>query len=269
MTDILKKTLAPITDEAWNEIETQAGRTLKGNLSARSLVDFSGPHGWQMAAVNLGTLHVGNSEPVKGVTWGKRETQNLIEVRANFTLKLWDLDNVSRGAKNPNLDPMISAARKAAIFEETALYLGFADGGIRGMTEASTHKPVPLAADAKTFAGSVEQAILALQKSGIGGPYALVLGTAPYALLKVGDPQAYPLRKQVEALATGGVHWSPALHGGVVLSRRGGDFEMTVGQDMAIGYKNHDKESVELFFTESFTFTVLEPAAVCELKVKG
>jgi uncharacterized linocin/CFP29 family protein len=164
---------------------------------------------------------------------------------------------------------MISAARKAAIFEETALYLGFADGGIRGMTEASTHKPVPLAAEAKAFAGSVEQAILALQKSGIGGPYALVLGTAPYALLKVGDPQAYPLRKQVEALATGGVHWSPALHGGMVLSRRGGDFEMTVGQDMAIGYKNHDKESVELFFTESFTFTVLEPAAVCELKVKG
>jgi uncharacterized linocin/CFP29 family protein len=96
-----------------------------------------------------------------------------------------------------------------------------------------------------------------------------VLGTDPYALVKVGDPQAYPLRKQLGGIVDGGVHWSPALHGGVVLSRRGGDFEMTVGQDLSIGFRNHDKESVDLYFTESFTFRVLEPAAACELKVKA
>jgi uncharacterized linocin/CFP29 family protein len=222
-----------------------------------------------MAAVNLGSVRVGSSEPVKGVSWGKRETQNLIEVRAHFTLKLWELDNVSRGGRTPNLDPMITAARKVAIFEETAVYQGFSEGGIKGIGEASSHKAVPLAAgDPDAFTESVEAAVLALQKSGVGGPYALVLGTDPYALVKVGDPQAYPLRKQVEAIADGGLHWSPALQGGMVISRRGGDFELTVGQDLSIGYKSHDKESVELYFTESFTFRVLEPSAACELKNK-
>ncbi len=270
MTDMLRRSFAPITDEAWKEIDAQAARVLKGNLSARGLVDFSGPHGWGMAAVNLGSVRVGSSEPVKGVSWGKRETQNLIEVRAHFSLKVWELDNVSRGGRSPNVDPMISAARKVAIFEETAIYQGFGDGGIKGIGEASSHKPVSLAGgDPDAFTEAVEAAVLALQKSGIGGPYALVLGTDPYALVKVGDPQAYPLRKQVDAIAGGGVYWSPALQGGVVLSRRGGDFEMTVGQDLSIGYKGQDKESVDLYFTESFTFRVLEPAAACELKIKA
>jgi uncharacterized linocin/CFP29 family protein len=84
-----------------------------------------------------------------------------------------------------------------------------------------------------------------------------------------GEPNAYPLRKRIETLVTGGVHWSPVLQGGVVLSRRGGDFEMTVGQDLAIGYKLHNSQDVELYFAESFTFRVLEPAAAVELKLQA
>jgi uncharacterized linocin/CFP29 family protein len=270
MNDILRRSFAPITDEAWKEIDMQAARVLKGNLSARGLVDFNGPHGWALAAVNLGSVRVGSNEPIKGVSWGKRETQNLIELRAHFSLKMWELDNVSRGGRNPDLDPMVAAARKVAIFEETAVYQGFNDGGIKGICDASTHKPVSMAAgDPDGFTEAVEAAVIALQKSGVGGPYALVLGTDPYALVKVGDPQAYPLSKQVNVIADGGVFWSPALHGGVVLSRRGGDFELTVGQDLSIGFRSQDKESVDLFFTESFTFRVLEPAAACELKIKA
>jgi uncharacterized linocin/CFP29 family protein len=115
---------------------------------------------------------------------------------------------------------------------------------------------------------AVESGILAIEKSGIVGPYAVVLGTEPYRSMMEGTPQTYPVRAQVRALATGGIHWSPALDGGAVLSRRGGDLEMTLGADFAIGYKGHDKESVELYFTESFTFRVLDPAAAVELKLK-
>lgn len=270
MTDILRRSLAPVTEEAWKEIDQQATRTLKGNLSARTLVDFSGPHGWTMAAVNLGSVRVGNSEPVKGVNWGRRETLNLIEVRVPFSLKLWELDNVTRGAKTPDLNPLVAAARKLAMFEENSVYGGFGEAGIKGIAESTPHKPVLLPPDnTDAFAEAAEAAVLSIQKSGIGGPYALVLGTDLYAMIQVGDPQAYPLRKQVERVADGGIHWSPALAGGIVLSRRGGDFEMTVGQDLSIGYRSHDKENVDLYFTESFTFRVLEPAAATEIKVKA
>jgi uncharacterized linocin/CFP29 family protein len=270
MTDILRRSLAPVTDEAWKEVDLQAARTLKGNLSARGLVDLSGPHGWAMAAVNLGSVRVGNGDPVKGVSWGRRETLNLIEIRVPFSIKIWELDNVSRGAKAPDLAPLIGAARKVALFEEAAIYNGFGEAGIKGIGESSSHKPVVLPPeDPDAFTEAVEAGVLAIQKSGIAGPYTLVLGTDPYAMLQVGDPQAYPLRKQVERIASGGIHWSPALHGGVILSRRGGDYEMTIGQDLSVGYRSHDKENVDLYFTESFTFRVLEPAAAVELKLKA
>ncbi len=267
--DILRRSLAPITDEAWKQVDLEAVRILKGNLSARKLVDFSGPHGWECAAINLGSLKVSGREPIKGVTWGQREALPLVEVRIPFRLKIWDLDNVSRGAKAPDLDPLIDAARKAALFEERALYMGFAEGGIRGLIESSSHKPVALSTEPADMIAAVEQGILAIEKSDIGGPYALVLGTEPYKRHMIGDPDMYPVRKQLAAMASGGIHWSPALDGGAVISRRGGDLEMTVGVDLSIGYKTHDKETVELYLTESFTFRVLEPAAAVALKAKA
>lgn len=265
MADILRREMAPIVGAAWKEIENQSMRILKGNLSGRKLVDFSGPHGWQFAAVNLGRLEVG-ATAADGVAWGMHRVLPLVEIRVPFTLGIWELDDVMRGAKNPDLDPLKEAARKVAMFEESALYRGFKGAGIQGLLEGSPHPPVPLSLDGSRLTESVELATLAIQEAEIGGPFALVLGTTPYKSLMVGNPLAYPLLKRIQAMFSGGIHWSPILEGGAVLSLRGGDFEMTVGQDLAIGYKSHNAREVELYFTESFTFRVLEPAAAVELK---
>lgn len=269
MTDILRRDMAPIAEEAWKEIELQSSRILKGNLSGRRLVDFSGPHGWKYAAVNLGKLDVGAADAVDGVAWGMHKVLPLMEIRVPFSLRIWELDDVVRGAKNPDLSALTQAAQKVANFEESAIYKGFAGAGIHGLLEASSHAPVPLSADRSRLTESVERALLAIQQAEVGGPYALVLGTEPYQWLMAGDPGAYPLLKRIQPLVTGGIHWSPALEGGAVLSRRGGDFELTVGQDLAIGYKIHDAQHVELYFAESFTFRVLEPAAAVALSLQG
>ena len=268
MTNILRREMAPITDDSWKEIELQSSRVLKGNLTGRKLVDFQGPHGLQFAAVNLGRLNVDSANAVDGVGWGMRDVLPLVEIRVPFSLCIWELDDVERGAKNPDLAPMAEAARRAAIFEETALFHGFPGAGIQGMLQVSTHPPVALSSDRNRLTESVELALLAIQECEISGPYALVLGTEPFKWLMAGEPDAYPLRNRIAALVSGGIHWSPVLEGGAVLSRRGGDFEMTVGQDLSIGYKYHDAKDVELFFTESFTFRVLEPAAAVELKLQ-
>jgi uncharacterized linocin/CFP29 family protein len=52
----------------------------------------------------------------------------------------------------------------------------------------------------------------------------------------------------------------------VLLSVRGGDYQLTVGEDLSIGYALTDRHTVELYLTESFTFRVLEPAAAVHLK---
>jgi uncharacterized linocin/CFP29 family protein len=49
------------------------------------------------------------------------------------------------------------------------------------------------------------------------------------------------------------------------VSCRGGDAELVLGQDIAIGYEKHDSKTVRLYFGESFTFRVLAPEAVVPL----
>ncbi len=51
-------------------------------------------------------------------------------------------------------------------------------------------------------------------------------------------------------------HLAPAIDGAFVLSTRGGDFDLQIGQDLSIGYLSHDSETVRLYFQESLTFLV-------------
>jgi uncharacterized linocin/CFP29 family protein len=138
--DILKQSLAPITAEAWEEINTRARDVLKAQLSARRVVEVSGPHGWEFAAVNQGRLELGADQPEPGLYWGTRKVQPVIEVRIPFFLDQMELDSISRGTQDADLGPLEEAARKAAQFEEKAIYQGFAAGGVQGIFEASPHK---------------------------------------------------------------------------------------------------------------------------------
>jgi uncharacterized linocin/CFP29 family protein len=52
---------------------------------------------------------------------------------------------------------------------------------------------------------------------------------------------------------------------GAVLSLRGGDFVLDVGEDLSIGYVSHDADAVQLYMEESFTFRVIEPDAAVAL----
>ena len=48
---------------------------------------------------------------------------------------------------------------------------------------------------------------------------------------------------------------------GLLLSRRGGDYELHLGQDLSIGYDSHDADQVQLYLQESLTFLALTAEA--------
>ena len=112
--DLLRRHQAPIANVSWAAIDEQAREVLTANMSARKIVDVSGPHGIEHAAVNLGRLDPGRVDAGGGVLYGIRKLLPLCEVRVPFTLDLWELDNVVRGARDPDLDPLIEAAGKLA-----------------------------------------------------------------------------------------------------------------------------------------------------------
>lgn len=267
MNDILRRSLAPITERAWEEIDRQALRVLKTHLSARSIVDVGEPLGWAAGAVNVGRVEIDSTDAVDGVTWGRRNVRPLIELRAPFILNQLEIDNISRGAKDAELQPVVDAARKIATFEERAIYHGFSNADVEGVVQASPHDSIQVTEEAEQITLAAAQAVKRLQEAGIGGPYALVLPAGPYHALMQSTRTGFPLARVVHDVIEGATYWSPGVESGVILSLRGGDYELTLGQDLAIGYASHDRENVELYITESFYFRVLESAAAVPLPV--
>ncbi len=264
--NLLKRELSPVLPEAWEQIDNEARRVLKLHLAARKLVDFSGPHGWKLGAVNTGRLRPIQRGPSAEVQHAVRHVQPLVELRSPFVMKTIELDYAARGANDLDLDPVIAASERVAHAEDGAIFGGFKEASITGIIEASPHTPIDDAANVD-WPRAVVQAKETLRVAGMDGPYALALGPKAYDEITADSEDGYPLRQRIEANLDGPLVWAPALtEGAVLLTTRGGDYELTVGQDLAIGYAGHDRESVELYLTESFTFRVLEDKAAILLR---
>lgn len=266
MSDHLFRDKAPISSAAWDEIDEEASRALTHYLAARKLVDFRGPLGFAKSAVPIGRTTELDGSPVDGVQARARRVLPLVELRTEFVLSRDELDSVERGARDPDLDPVVEAAKKAALAEDLAVFSGFAPAHIEGIVEASPHPAVAFSEDYDRYTDSVAKAVSLLKDAGIPKPYALALGPRCYrGVIESTEHGGYPLLEHLRLILEGPVVWAPAVDGAVVLSQRGGDFELTVGQDFSIGYLSHDATSVQLYLEESFTFQVIEPRAAVHL----
>ncbi len=263
--DILRKTLAPITDQAWEEINEQANKTLSSVLTARKFVDISGPKGWDYAAVSLGRIDVNEKPSASNVRYGIHRVLPLVETRMSFKLNIWELDNVVRGAEDIDLEPMENAAKRIAEFEEKAIYYGFDKANIDGLTKKASPDKITFPKEINTLPSALSSAVSGFKNTGVEGPYALILSRDKWEKL-YGHSNGYPLHQQVEKIIGGPVISCPSISEAILVSQRGDDFKLTIGNDFSIGYETHTSTEVQLYFTESFTFQINDPDAILVLK---
>ncbi len=262
--DILRKSMAPISDKAWEEINDTAVDVLTSVLSGRKFLDVEGPKGWDFSALSTGRINVPANQ--KGtVKYGIHQVMPLVEARIPFELNIWELDNVARGAEDIDLDALEDAAREVAKFEEKAIYEGFKAGSIAGLKNSSDYDTFPFPEAAEDILDVVSMGVSKMKTASVEGPYSLVLSTERWQ--KVNSfIRGYPLRRQLENLLGGSIIMAPYVKESYLVSERGGDFRLVLGQDLSIGYESHNNKTVQLYFTESFTFQVIDPAAVLVLK---
>ncbi|MFD5765461.1 family 1 encapsulin nanocompartment shell protein [Streptomyces sp. NPDC127049] len=258
----LHRELAPITPAAWAEIEEEARRTFRRNVAGRRVVDMPDPAGAGLAAVGTGHL-TDLAPPAPGVLARLREARPLVELRVPFTVARSAVDDVERGAKDSDWEPVKDAARTLALAEDRTVFDGYAAAGVRGMRPASSNPPVALPVEAGEYPDAVSRALTALRLAGVDGPYALLLGADEYRAVSETSDHGYPIAAHLGRMLDGPPIWAPALKGGLVLSTRGGDFELRLGQDVSIGYTRHDADTVELYLHETLTcFTYTDEAVV-------
>ncbi len=264
MNDLLRAH-APISEAAWKAIDEEATRTLKVLLAARQLVDFTGPLGWSASAVTLGRTHKLSPPLQEGVASRIRVVQPLIEIRIPFEIAREELEAIGRGATDADLDVVRDAARAAAIAEDRAIFQGYAAADIEGIFEASASQSLTIPDSFEAYPDIVAEATHRLRSEGVNGPYGIALGPRCYTGLTRSTTRGYPVIDHVRELVDGPIVWAPAADGAVVMSLRGGDFELSVGQDFSIGYLDHTGTSVLLYLQESFTFRVLSAEAAVPL----
>jgi uncharacterized linocin/CFP29 family protein len=260
----LYRELAPISDAAWSQIEEEASRTLKRYLAGRRVVDVQGPAGVGLSAV--GTGHLRNVEaPGDGILARQREVKALVEVRVPFDLDRQQIDDVERGANDSDWQPAKDAARRLAFTEDRAIFEGYAAAGIGGVRQGTSNPVMTLPADVRDYPDVIAQAVSQLRLVGVNGPYSVLLSADAYTGLSETRDHGYPVLEHIKRLVSGEIIWAPAIAGAFVVTTRGGDFDLHIGQDVAIGYSSHTDAIVRLYLQETFTFLLLTAEAAVAL----
>ncbi len=257
--DFLKRQLAPLTEEAWHGIDERATEVFKSVLTARKIVKVDGPKGLNHTVIPEGRLSILEENP-DNVSTGLFKVKPLVETRTSFTLDRWEMDNLTRGARDVDLGPLEDAAKKAALFEENAIFNGYDKGDIEGLVH-SADKALEFGQDGSSIMDAITDGVLSLQDNFATPPLVLVAGEKAWHQINH-EAGAYPLYRQIRELIEGDILFSPALDGALLLPYDHEDLELNLGIDFSIGYQDHDSKSVRLFIAESFTFRVMDPALI-------
>jgi uncharacterized linocin/CFP29 family protein len=260
----LHRELAPISDAAWADIEEEITRTLKRHLAGRRVVDVHGPGGVGLSAVGTGHLQT-IAAPGDGVLARQRDVKALVEFRVLFELDRQQIDDVERGADDSDWQPGKDAAQKIAYAEDRAIFEGYAAADIGGIRQGTSNPIMTLPADVRQYPDAIAQALSQLRLVGVNGPYSVLLGADAYTALAETSDNGYPVLEHVKKLVKDEIVWAPAIAGAFVLTRRGGDFGLHIGQDVSIGYLSHTDSAVRLYLQETLTFLLLTTEAAVAL----
>jgi uncharacterized linocin/CFP29 family protein len=260
----LHRELAPVSDAAWAEIAEEAARTFRRHVAGRRVVDVVGPGGEGFSAV--GTGHIKEIEPpADGVQARQRHVLPVVELRVPFSLDREQIDDVARGSRDSDWQPVKDAARQLAFAEDQAVFDGYAAADIDGLRPAASNASIALPAAATAYPEALAQALSALRTAGVNGPYAVVLSADAYTAASETADHGYPVIEHLRRMISADIVWAPAITGGLVLTTRGGDFELQLGQDVSIGYLSHTDSTVRLYLQESLTFQMLTSEAAVPL----
>ncbi len=183
-----------------------------------------------------------------------------------FELTRDAIDDVERGANDSDWQPAKDAARQIAFAEDGAVFEGYDAAGIVGIRQGTSNPKMTLPSDVRQYPDAIAQGLSQLRLVGVNGPYVVLLGAKAYTALSETSDYGYPVLEHVKRLVDDKIVWAPALEGAFVLTTRGGDFELHLGQDLSIGYLSHSDTSVRLYLQETLTFLLLTSEASVALE---
>lgn len=262
--DILKRNRAPFDPAIWQVLESEAMAVFARHLTSRKVADYVGGNGLEFASVNTGKVNA-SKEKLAGVSVGVRESLPVLELKVPFVIKESEIELISRGASAFDNATIVKAAKDLCDAENALVFDGYKKEGIDGIVGALENS-IKMKGD--DILPGVAEAVKTLKNNQVDGAYALLIQPQYYAkLFSLAGNNGYPVTKKLnEILGGGAVLPTPAIkNGALVVSLRGGDFEILGGVDISLGYNKEVDGGYELFLFETLTFRVNTPEAVVAL----
>ncbi len=129
------------------------------------------------------------------------------------------------------------------------------------MVAAQSHA-LGFASDASQIPAAAAAAVSVLRDRGVGGPYGMALGSECYGAVMTRTDDGYPVLEHLRLVLDGGPIVSvPVVEGALVLSLRGGDFELAVGEDFSVGYRGRTDTTIRFVLEETMVFRANGPDA--------
>lgn len=263
--DYLRRGYAPLSDRVWQALDEVVMQNARHVLTARRLATFDGPYGWDRIGARVGTMRPCAMPETKAAVCVP-DVVILAELRADFSVPWTAVEIFDRGAPALDTSGAEAAAREVALAEDALLYYGEPTGAGFLASRRSPRVPVGNWSERGRLLADLLRAVEILDTSGMPGPYEAVLRPEHYyAYLRAVDDGGYPAARHLERVLRT-VHRSLALRDvGAVFAMRGGDFIVTVGGDLSVGYRQHGREAVHLMCVETVAAQTLTPEAVCIL----
>jgi uncharacterized linocin/CFP29 family protein len=264
--DFLRRQSTPLSERVWKTLDEAVAQAARHVLVGRRVATFDGPKGWEHVAARLGTVTPCETKEGTASVYVP-DVILLAEIRANFSVQWAAMEAFERGAPALDTEAAELAAREAALAEDRlVLYAEPTGTGFLTWKESTRVKVGDWSKGGRVISDLVK-AVEVLDGLGIPGPYEAVLASAPYyAYLRAVGEAGYPAARQLKDVVSG-VHRSPIVReAGAVFSTRGGDFVMTVGCDLSVGYRADDRDAIHLFCVETVAAQTMTPKAVCLLE---
>ncbi len=145
--------------------------------------------------------------------------------------------------------------------EDRAVFEGNAAAQIQAIRQATSNPIGALPDDPRSYPRAMAEAISQLRLVGVNGPYRAVLSADAYTAVSETSDYGYPVLDHIRRLVSEEIVWAPAIAGAFVMTARGGDFALYLGQDVSLGYLSHTERSVRLYVQETLTFVVFTAEA--------
>jgi uncharacterized linocin/CFP29 family protein len=264
--DPLRRHAAPLSDRVWKALDEAVVQAARHVLAGRRVATFDGPRGWDAVAARLGTMTPCRSPEGQAVVCVP-DVSLLLEIRVDFAIPWSSIEVFERGAPVLDTGPAEAAARELALAEDRVVFYGDPAGHGFLTDRKSPRTPAHDWTRPGQIVADLVKAVEVLDTGGIPGPYEAVLPPARYyQYLQAVDDSGYPTARQLRDILAA-VHRSPVMReAGAVISTRGGDFILSVGGDLATGYRLHDRDAVHLFCVETVAPQTVTPEAVCLLE---